>query len=119
VIVRVAVLLGRSILDVARDSFALTRYTLWQHSQYERIERFTRETERHDMAKLAVFAFHKPSDLSDAHGDFLSRIRADRIDATVNETPNETRLARAIALVALHATMVPIDPPDRNAPDGH
>jgi hypothetical protein len=97
----VAVATGRGVLEVARESFALTLYTWWHLEQRRRLEAVSRKLERFDMAGSMAQAFHEPGKLPDGYHEFMAALRT--VDPQlVGET--DPVLERKLAVVrAAHA----------------
>lgn len=98
VIVDVAVATGRQVLDVARDSFALTLYTFWHLEQRRRLDALTRKSERFDLAGLMAQGFHSPKELPDRYSEFLATLKP----ATA-VSPDRVAQSRARQLATIRA----------------
>lgn len=75
-IVEVARGTGRSLREVADDSYAVTLYTFLQMQERSRIDRLLTEGNRIDQASLVAFAFHEPKKLAEVADRFRTRIRS-------------------------------------------
>ena len=96
-----AVATGRGVLEVARESFALTLYTWWHLEQRRHLTAIAGKMERFDAAGLMAQAFHKPSSLPDGYHDFLAKLApaSDRVPES-----GGTLNARQLAVIrAAHA----------------
>lgn len=62
-VVQVAIASGRTVAEVARQSFALTLWTWAELQEIEREETVRRLGERTDLAGQVAIAFHQPQDL--------------------------------------------------------
>lgn len=83
---------GRTVLEVADDSYALTLYTAWHLDQRQYADAIVRKTERLDLAGLMAKAYHKPTDVFEEHRRFLSRMRARQVGTTFDLTQRDAML---------------------------
>lgn len=91
-------------MSIARQSYALTLYTLWHIEQRHERAGWVREAERHDMAGLVGIAFHEPKKLDVVHRRFLNRV-------LYNPERDARVRAQALEHIKRHAALVPIDAP--------
>lgn len=84
VIVQTARETGRSVREVAAESFALTLWTWGELRQMEREATVERLGERTDLAGLMAVAFHEPSKLQQAELRYLSA--AGRLSTMLEQT---------------------------------
>lgn len=84
VIVQTATATGRSVRELAGDSFALTLWTWAEVQQLEREASVERLGERTDLAGLMAVAFHDPAGLQKAELRYLSA--AGRLSAMLEQT---------------------------------
>lgn len=103
-IVAVAAACGRSVVEVAHDSFALTLYTSWHLEQHAQFKRWERQGERYDLGGLMGIAMHEPKELGKLHGRFIAEMS--RHDEAASA--DSVAIARALKHVAQHQRMVSI-----------
>jgi len=84
VIVQTARDTGRSVREVAGESFALTLWTWAELQRMAREEMVERMGERTDLAGLVAVAFHEPQKLQQAEMRYLSA--AGRLSQMLDET---------------------------------
>ena len=95
----VAVATGRGVLEVARQSYALTLYTHWHIEQRRRLTLILQKSERLDLAGLMARAYHEPKSLLTEHEAFIAGLRA---PASVGDV--DVSLARRLSVIrAAHA----------------
>lgn len=102
VLVRVAAATGRSVLEVAHESFALTLYTLFHLKQLAHVDAIERRLDRFDLAGLMANAYHGPKDLADAYDRYVATFRP--------AVDRDASIARALVHVAAHRRMTPFTP---------
>lgn len=95
------------MLAVARQSYALTLYTLWHLQQWQRYELFERQSLQHNAAALTAHAIHEPKKLDGLRERFLveSTDRGPSSPLVIAD-----RWTRLRALLDAHARMTPIEP---------
>ncbi len=95
VIVQTAKETGRSVREVAAESFALTLWTWGELKQMEREASVERMGERTDLAGLVAVAFHEPAKLQQAELRYLSA--AGRLSSMLEETRERlTKMAERV-----------------------
>jgi hypothetical protein len=105
--VRVARETGQPVRLVARQSFALTLYTLWHLQQWARVASFEQQALQHHNAGLLAFAMHEPRKLTGLHERFVAEhTQTDRPRITV-----VNKWQRMRELLADHARLTPIEKP--------
>jgi hypothetical protein len=87
--VEVACALGRSVPDVWRDPYALTRYTYLQMQQAAGLREWKAMANRLDMANLVTLAHHAPA--------MLKEVR-DRVWASAQKRPPGLDAARQMQI---------------------
>lgn len=103
---QVAAATGRSVLEVADDSYALTLYTAWHLDQRQYAESIVRKSERLDLAGLMASAHHKPQQIHEAHMRFKASLRAVRGGASFDVAQRD-RMLRAMLEPQNVRTVVP------------
>lgn len=89
---QVAQATGRSVLEVADDSYALTLYTAWHLDQRQYADSIVRKAERLDLAGLMAAAHHKPKEVFEAHRRFEASLRAKHASPYFDPALRETML---------------------------
>lgn len=103
-IVQVAKACGRSVVEVARQSYALTLWTSWHLGQQQRMQWIDDRSNRFDLAGLITAGYHEPSSLGEQFNSFLD-------DITVNPAAASDTLVRSARLKKMlrdHARLVPV-----------
>lgn len=93
------------MLTIARQSFALTLYTLWHLQQWERVRMFEEQAMHHHLASLTAFATHEPKKLGELHERFLRENEQRPVIEVVDAR------ARVRDLVEQHSRMKPAEGP--------
>ncbi len=91
--------MGRPMLEVRRQSFALTLYTHWHLQQWEAREAFHRALEQHDLAVLVAHAHHAPKELSNLRASFMTE------HTVISQTEDQRRQAIMRAHISAHSRM--------------
>lgn len=104
-IVRVAHATGRGVMEVAHDSFALTRWTHWHLELAVERERIVSRMDRFDLAALLVIGRQEPKKLAQLMNEFQT-------STTTAPTNREERTARALAHIEAHQRMQLVDSSD-------
>lgn len=83
------------------DSYALTMWTFFHVMQMQHLDALEREAERHDLAGLVAYAYHKPDELRTSHARFQARVRDESPLVEARGAQDGAR-SRALAHVAAH-----------------
>lgn len=97
-IVRVATSTGRGVLDVAHDSFALTRWMFWHLERADHRARIQERRDRFDLAGLISVARGEPKKFADMMTDYDRECTEPAVDP-------EVRTARALSHIEAHKRM--------------
>ncbi len=106
-IVYVATRTHRGMLDVARESYALTLWSSLQLSELEERDAQRERYARYDLAGMIAMAHHEPKALADAMTAFVDDITASR----VTDDELRAKAERLQKMLRDHERMVPIPTP--------
>lgn len=96
------------MLDVARESYALTVWVHWHLKQQEKLRRIERGYDRIDLAGLMAIGYHNPAKLSGMLDEYRNRV-SDPLSRALRTAMRDERVRK---MLADHQRMVLIPTPE-------